>query len=160
MYNPHIVTPVKSVNAVQITKDAIDLIKECEGLRLIAYRDSANVWTIGYGHTGGVFQGMVINEGTAEQMLMEDLSWVSDTLTTCGITLRQNEFNALAVLIYNIGETAFNKSTLKRVIKNKAGETQIRKQWLRWVFANGKRLDGLVKRRNRELELYFKREDI
>ena len=47
----------------QIGAKGLNLIKEFEGLRLVAYKCPAGVWTIGYGHTYNVKEGDVITQG-------------------------------------------------------------------------------------------------
>jgi lysozyme len=56
-----------------MTKQGIDWLKQKEALRLISYQDSEKVWTIGWGHTGGVSEDMNINETEAEEFLKDDL---------------------------------------------------------------------------------------
>ena len=48
---------------------ALDVIRNEEGCELKAYRCSAGVWTIGYGHTAGVTEGMAISQAHAEELL-------------------------------------------------------------------------------------------
>lgn len=55
------------------TNYAILLIKSFEQLRLNAYLCPAGKWTIGYGHTDGVNQGMLITEKTADAFLKQDI---------------------------------------------------------------------------------------
>ena len=50
-----------------------EILKYFEGCKLTAYQDSVGVWTIGYGHTKGVFDGMTITQEEAEQMLLTEL---------------------------------------------------------------------------------------
>ena len=57
----------------KISGEGLALIKKFEGLELNAYKCPAGVWTIGYGHTKGVQEGMVISEETANDMLVEEL---------------------------------------------------------------------------------------
>lgn len=67
--------------ATSLSQKGLDLIKGFEGLRLRAYRDPAGVWTIGYGHTGGVKPGQVITRARAEELLRADTGW-----TPCAAT--------------------------------------------------------------------------
>ena len=59
---------------MEISQNGIELIKSFEGYRLDAYRDTRGIWTIGYGHTGGVTQGQRITAGQAEEYLKADLA--------------------------------------------------------------------------------------
>jgi lysozyme len=133
-----------------------NLIKKFEGLRLSAYQCSAGVWTIGYGHTGGVKPDAVITEAEAEALLEADLERYEAAVNAAGIpSVTQNQFDALASLCYNIGEAAFGKSTLRRLAKVNPNDTRIKYEFMKWVNAGGKPIEGLRKRREQEAELYF-----
>ena len=56
---------------------ASDFVKQFEGRELKAYRCSAGVWTVGYGHTNGVKEGEEISLAEAEQLLVEDLAAIA-----------------------------------------------------------------------------------
>lgn len=128
------------------------LIKRFEGLRLEAYRCPAGVWTIGYGHTGGVCQGMKITEAEAERLLEEDLKPVLAALPE---GLNVNRMAALASFVFNVGVGAFNRSTLRRMIIENADNPCVADEFARWRYGGGKVLPGLVARRRAEAELYF-----
>ncbi len=57
-----------------MTREGIEQLKRDEGLRLTAYRDTVDVFTIGYGHTGHVTEGMTITEEEAEAFLLTDVT--------------------------------------------------------------------------------------
>ena len=130
------------------------LLKFFEGCRLTAYQDSVGVWTIGYGHTKGVFEGMSITQEEAEQMLLTELEeyegYVEKYVT---VPLTQNQFDALVVWVYNLGPTNFRNSTLLKEL-NSGNYTAAGKEITRWNKAGGKVLAGLVKRREAEAELF------
>lgn len=136
---------------MKITQEGIDLIKEFEGCRLIAYKCPAGVWTIGYGHTTGVKEGMVINNVQAENMLKSDLAqyekYVTDNVL---IPLNENQFSALVSFCYNCGV-----GNLRKLVKGRTAE-QIAEAILLYNKASGKVLNGLVRRRKRERELFLK----
>ena len=131
-----------------------EILKYFEGCKLTAYQDSVGVWTIGYGHTKGVFDGMTITQEEAEQMLLTELEeyegYIENMVT---VPLTQNQFDALVVWIYNLGPTNFRNSTLLKELNagnyNAAGQ-----EITRWNKAGGKVLAGLVKRREAEAELF------
>lgn len=133
----------------------IALIKEFEGLRLKAYKCPGGVWTIGYGHTAGVRPGMVISERQAEDFLKDDLIAFEEYLNGLGLTLNQNQFDALVSLIYNIGIGNFQKSTLLRKARLNPNDNSIMDEFLKWVYSKGRVLPGLQRRRLREMKLYF-----
>ena len=131
-----------------------EILKYFEGCKLTAYQDSVGVWTIGYGHTKGVYDGMTITQDQAEQMLLSELEeyegYIKDMVT---VPLTQNQFDALVVWVYNLGPTNFKNSTLLKELNagnyNAAGQ-----EITRWNKAGGKVLAGLVKRREAEAELF------
>jgi lysozyme len=130
------------------------LLKFFEGCRLTAYQDSVGVWTIGYGHTKGVFEGMSITQEEAEQMLLTELEeyegYVEKYVT---VPLTQNQFDALVVWVYNLGPTNFRKSTLLKEL-NAGNYTAAGQEITKWNKAGGKVLAGLVKRREAEALLF------
>lgn len=133
----------------------VDAIKEHEALRLTAYLPTKNdVWTIGYGHTKGVKEGMVITEAQAEKFLYEDIAWVEDVIdSTVKVPLTQNQRDALGSLIFNIGGTQFRSSTvLKRL--NEKDYKGAADAFLMWCKQKGVVLKGLVRRREQERKLF------
>lgn len=138
----------------------IMLLKRFEGLRLTAYQDTGGVWTIGYGHTsaaGGmpVYKGLVITNERAEQLLKEDLERMTYPVIQrlVKVPLSQGQFDALASLVYNLGEGQVSRSTLLRLLNDKdyRGASS---EFDRWVYVNKTKLDGLVRRRKDERELF------
>lgn len=133
----------------------IDLIKQFEGFRRNAYQDSAGVWTIGYGHTRTARQGMIISRTQGEELLKKDLvrfeKAVRDRVT---VPLNQNQFDALISLAFNIGVGAFGGSTLLKRL-NQGDYNGAANEFKRWVHAGGRRLKGLVNRREKERQLFL-----
>ena len=139
--------------------EGLSLIKSFEGLRLEAYICPASVWTIGYGHTHDVHEGDRITEKEAENLLKFDLRTSENCVNTLDNIdlINQNQFDALVSFTFNVGCQAFNDSTLKKRVVNNPIDPDISKQFQRWVYAGGKRLKGLERRRKAEAELYFKK---
>ena len=137
---------------------AIDLIKKCEGCKLNAYKDSAGVWTIGYGHTKGVKEGMVITQEQAETYFENDImEFLLPVQKEVGNICNANQIAALTSFAFNVGNANFRKSTLLKVLKeNPRNFTAIRKEFMRWVYANKKFVKGLETRREKEANLYEK----
>ena len=133
----------------------LQLIKDYEGLRLFAYRCPAGVPTIGYGHTRGVRMGQAITERQAEDFLKEDLRPVEKCLNDVGINFRQEQFDALASWIFNLGTGNFQHSTLLNKICADAPDGEIAEQILKWINANGRPLAGLKKRRVAEANMFL-----
>ena len=135
----------------------VELIKESEGLRLEAYLPTPDdVWTIGYGHTKTAKKGMVITRKGAEALLLHDLKWVETAIDThVQVPLNQNQYDALASFIYNVGATAFRKSTMLRLL-NASDYEGAADQFPRWNKQKGKVLNGLTTRRQKEQTLFKK----
>ena len=137
-----------------ISKNGLDLIKHFESLQLKAYKCSANVWTIGYGHTKNVKEGDRICEDQANCFLMQDLYSVERAIVRLvKVKLNQNQFDALCSLIFNIGISAFNKSTLLAKL-NKEDYVGAAEQFRRWNKVNNVVMAGLVRRRQAEEDLF------
>ncbi len=131
-----------------------ELLKHFEGCELSAYQDSVGVWTIGYGHTKGVFPGMTITQGQAEQMLLTELEEYEGYIKNMvAVPLTQNQFDALVVWVYNLGPTNFKNSTLLKEL-NSGNYTAAGNEILRWNKAGGEVLTGLVRRREAEAQLF------
>ena len=130
-------------------------------MKLTSYECSANVWTIGYGTTKingvAVKQGMKITLDEAEEYLEKDYQvFYNAVCKEVANICNDNQIASLTSFTYNVGVRAFKESTLLRVIKeNPNNKEGITKQFLRWVFANKKRVQGLENRRKAEIELYF-----
>lgn len=135
---------------MRIGKAGLDLIKEFEGLRLKAYIPvKGDVPTIGWGHTKGVKIGDKITKATAEKYLTQDIApTVAAVNRAIKVPVTQNEFDACVSLAFNVGITAFNKSTLVKRIN------QTPLEFLRWNKFRGKPLAGLTRRRKTEMKLY------
>ncbi len=150
--------PTKEVEvAVKGKIKNIEMIKKHESLRLDAYLPTPNdVWTIGYGHTKTAKPGMKITAAKAEELLCGDLAWVEASIAkNVKVPLTQNQYDALASLIYNIGATAFAKSTLLKML-NQGDYHGAADQFLRWDKQKGKTLRGLTRRREEERMLFLK----
>ena len=125
----------------------IEAIKRFEACRLTAYQDSVSVWTIGYGHTKGVKRGDRISVQQAEKMLMEDLAVYEEAARKVRGIRTQGQFDAVVDFCYNCGVANFEKSTLKRYIESGRKTAEIQREFLKWINAGGKPLDGLFSRR-------------
>lgn len=154
------VEAVKSVDKRKIKN--IDLIKRYEGLELVAYLPTPNdKWTIGYGHTKTAKKGMVITEYQADELLRQDLSWVEECIDRLvSKPLNQNQYDATASLVFNIGEGNFSKSSVLRLI-NEGQYTNAADAFLMWSKQRNKStgkleiLRGLTRRREEERKLFL-----
>lgn len=130
----------------------IEAIKSFEGYRPNSYQDSAGVWTIGYGHTQGVKKGQKITQAQAESLLRGDLLKAEKYVNGLKLNLTQGQFDALVDFAYNLGTGNLGSSTLLEKIRMKASNEDIQAQFRRWVYAGGKVMPGLVKRREWEAQ--------
>lgn len=135
--------------------DAYELIKQFEGLRLEAYLCPAGIWTIGYGHTSGVSPNSFITIQEADEYLHRDVAAFEMQLNKLNLSLRQCQWDAIVSFVFNIGIGNFKASTLLAKIRINPDDNSIIDEFLRWVYANGKVMRGLQKRRLTEMKLYF-----
>ena len=142
-----------------ITELAFQKIKEFEGCKLQAYQDAAGVWTIGYGHTYNVREGDRISQWYADDLLKEDIENVERQLMALHdsevLDMTQEQLDAVVSFVFNLGIRRWQYSTLRRYIMLGKSKDKIRAEWMRWVHAGGKRLAGLVKRREWECNRFF-----
>lgn len=139
-----------------ISQQGIDFIKRHEGFSSLPYLCAAGKETIGYGHV--IKQGEQfpcgLTEKQAEDILYDDLAEAEQCIfDNVIVDLLPNQFDALVSLIFNIGTRAFEKSTLLRMLNSEQFE-EAGKQFLRWIYANGKVVHGLQKRRENEYKLF------
>ena len=145
---------------MQTSEKGIALIKEFEGCKLTAYRDSVGVWTIGYGWTQPVDgkpirAGMTIKQETAERLLKTGLvSYESDVSRLVKVGLSQGQFDALVSFTYNLGARSLSTSTLLRKL-NAGDYAGAADEFMRWNKASGKVLNGLTRRREAERALFL-----
>lgn len=134
---------------------AVEIICEFEGFSSVAYKCPAGVWTIGYGQTHGVREGMTISEPEARKYVEEQCEKIAKSiLGLLKVQVNENQLSALISFYYNIGCGAFMRSTLLR--KLNAGDIQgAANEFLKWNKANGKVLAGLTRRREAERQLFL-----
>ena len=142
---------------MKISNNGLNLIKQFEGCRLIAYKPVATekYYTIGYGHTGeDVKPNMVISQAQADRYLQQDIERYENYVNQyCAkLNLNPNQFDALTSFTYNCGP-----GNLKKLIEGRT-ISQIADAILQFNHAGGKELAGLTKRRKAERELFIKRD--
>lgn len=144
---------------MNVSQEGIDLIKNFEKCKLEAYPDPGTggvPWTIGYGHTAGVVEGMTCTQEQADQMLADDVAKVAGQVNSLlKIKVNQNQFDALVSFAYNAGAGALASSTLLRLV-NAGDFGGAADQFPRWVHGGGGgTLPGLVRRRAAERSLFM-----
>lgn len=150
---------------MKITKTGqkgLKLIKEFEGFRSKPYLCSANVPTIGYGATyypGGkkvTLNDQPITEEYAVQLLSTMLDTFEKAVDSfCRDDINQDQFDALVSFAYNLGAGNLKSSTLLKKVNANPNDPTIRDEFMKWVNAGGKKLPGLIRRRQAEADLYF-----
>lgn len=150
---------MRSLDPDRILAIACDVIARFEGCELHAYLCPAGVWTIGYGTTRIDDKPVTrltppITKDKAKQLLRADAyKFYLDILKAVEKELTANQYAALVSFVYNIGSGAFRRSTLLKKL-NKGDISGASAQFPRWVKSQGKTLDGLVRRREAERELF------
>lgn len=140
----------------QINDAGLKIIQDFESLRLTAYLDTGGVPTIGWGHTAQVKLGQTITYEKAVEFLRQDVK-DAEYEVNVAITspLTDNQFSALVSFVFNIGGTQFARSTMRRLLN--AGKYQeAAEQFARWNKDNGKVLNGLIRRRKAERDLFLR----
>lgn len=136
---------------MNISENGLNLIKSFEGCRLTAYTDAVGVWTIGWGHTGGVYAGQTITQVQADQLLKDDLKVYENKVMKYDDLYgwNQNEFDALVSFAYNIGSIDQLTANGTRSLDTIASKI------LEYNKAGGKVLAGLTRRRIAEQGLFL-----
>lgn len=143
----------------QINQAGRCLIGSSEGLQLTAYPDGSKVWTIGWGTTRidgkPVTEGMTITRDQAIEYFNADMAEFEREITNyVKVPLTGNQYAALISLCYNIGGTHFRNSTLLKKL-NQRDYNGAANEFGRWIYADGKVLEGLITRRAKEKELFL-----
>ena len=144
----------------RVPRKAATFVARWEGFSPKATNALDGIWTIGYGHTGGVRPGQTITKREALRLLRHDLRAAADAvdeLVTVRLSSRQKA--ALISFTYNVGPNALAVSTLLRLVNAKAPARLIRAAFLAWNKANlggGAlvELEGLTRRRKAEAHLF------
>ena len=146
---------------MRISPRGLSLLKQFEGCRLIPYKDSAGLWTIGYGHL--IADGRTLPDSAKYKITQKqaDLLLKYDVIPRekaverlCTVPLSQNEFDALVSFVFNLGAGCFQRSTIRQKL-NRGDKAGAAKVLLRYNRAGGKVIKGLVNRRMAEFKLFM-----
>lgn len=147
---------------MKISDNGLNMIASFEGLSLTAYRCPAGFLTIGYGHLikkgDGFTKNSKITKFQALQLFRKDL----EIFETCinlfvKVKLTQNQFDSLVSLAFNIGEWAFRRSTLLRLL-NTSFYYDASNEFMKWVFIGTNISEGLINRRKIEKALFLRKD--
>lgn len=149
-----------SREALRTNESGKNLIKSFESCRLTAYKDATGTWTIGWGHTGTVdgkpiVSGMTITQEKADSLFDSDLVRFENIVNSYNSKYHftSNEFSALVSFAYNVG-------SIKQLTANGTrSKKAIADAMLKYVYSKGVKLNGLVRRRQKERELFLSDSD-
>lgn len=137
----------------------MNIIKKHEGLRLKAYFDPIGVPTIGWGHIStvtraDVLAGKTITLEEAQALFDQDVKAASWAAVAATGMASGPVHEAITSFVFNLGPGALHgKSTriAEHLINKNYNKAYLGMQ--RFVYAGGRKLPGLVKRRKEEGEL-------
>lgn len=131
---------------------AVSIVGYFEGREVVGYLDPIGIPTVCYGHTATAVVGKRLSDDECERLLRQDLGIALVAVDKQLPGLPPATRAAFGSFTYNVGVGAFNTSTLLK--RAKAGKmTEACDQLLRWTYAGGRQLKGLVIRREAEREL-------
>lgn len=154
---------------MRVSRTGRQLITALEGYRLCPYKDPAGYLTIGVGHlltkselsSGKIHLNSVavqwahgLTPEQVDELLAQDLMRFEAAVTqNVKVDLNQHQFDALVSFAFNVGEEAFRNSTLLKLL-NRGEYAAVPMQLRRWVYAGGRKLKGLAKRREQEIKCW------
>lgn len=155
----------RDLSIMNISPAGLDVIIGHEGVRRMRYRDVAGHWTIGVGHlmtASELNSGYIdingkrvkwavgLSERQVRDLLSQDVQVaVRAVKRLVKVRLSQNQFDALVSWFFNFGESKVKNSTLLKKL-NAGDYDAVPTELKRWVHAGGKRVQGLINRRNAE----------
>lgn len=129
---------------------AIDIVKSFEGCKLVAYQDVRGIWTIGYGHTKGVYPGMTCTQAQADAWLIADLQEASSELLQVSPgPFAPGAQDALISFVFNLGIGDYRSSTLREYVHAQDWPA-VKTEFLKWDHSGGQVIAGLLRRREAE----------
>lgn len=134
---------------------ALGLVVAWEGYEPKVYLDPVGIPTVCYGHVApsNIPLGKTFSNEACHQILYSDLKIAADAVDRyVTVPLKDNEKAAFTSFVFNVGIKNFKQSTLLKLI-NAGRVTDACHELPRWVYAKGKKLKGLVNRRQAEMRL-------
>ncbi len=141
---------------MKLSQAGLDLIKHFEGFSHVTYICPGGFRTIGYGHLMADNEdypdGISVFE--AEQMLWKEIQKDEQSVARLiRVPLTQGQFDALVSFVYNLGSGALQRSTLRQKI-NREEHDEVPNELMKWIWAGGRKLNGLIRRRQAEGLMY------
>ncbi len=136
---------------MDLKKQVLADLKRHEGVRLKAYRDTVGVWTIGYGHTKGVYEGMTCTQEQAEAWLAEEMEesfLIARKVFSNYPDLDPVRKSVLVNMSFNLGETRLSKffATIRAVRDEDWSRAALQMLDSKWATQVGQRAKELAKR--------------
>lgn len=146
---------------MKTSENGLKFIAQWEGFSATAYMDDNDGWTIGYGTlidtaSEAHLINATITKAEALELKKKDVGFIEAAIRgQISVELNQNQFDALVSLIYNIGSGNFKNSTVRARINNRDTPERIAEAWGWWNKDDGRFVQGLANRREKEIELYL-----
>lgn len=144
-----------------MTAEGLDLIKHYEGFSSAPYKCPAGYWTVAYGAIWGVYGTRVdadhpnVSKEQGNRLLRRDVGKSERAvLRLIKVPLSDGQFDSLCSFVFNLGSGALQSSTLRRRL-NRGAYEEAANEFPRWVFAGGRKLKGLIKRRGDERMMFL-----
>lgn len=135
---------------------ALDFIRNEEGCELHSYLCPAGKWTIGYGHTQGVTEGMAISQAHAEDLLRADVIDCAERMASyIKAPVTKWQYIALVSLSFNVGDLRRKAPKLLHYL-NAGQEDKAANEFLDICRAGGKVVPGLKARREKEAKMFLR----
>ena len=145
------------MSAFKISPNNLKILCVDEACMLKAYQDSGGIWSIGFGHTHGVKKGDTCTREQAIFWLTQDMDNVENWLNNQKFNINQNQFDSLCDFTYNCGIGHFILWGLPVLIKKNPNDPEIGIEIMKHNHdAHGTVQPGLTRRRQRNINLYFK----
>lgn len=139
---------------LHINQAGLAIIKNHEGLELIAYQSIGGGYHIGYGHGADVVPGMTVTASEAEELLIEDIAGIESAIRAAiTVPLNDNEFSALVSFTYNVGTSAFWSSSVLTEL-NAGNRTAAADSFMMWnkMSRDGQLIENMALTERREGE--------
>lgn len=140
---------------MRISDKGLGIITHFEGLSAKPYVCPAGYLTIGYGHLVKENSPHFVTKAQALELLKHDVAIAEQAVKRLiSAPLTQYQFDALVSFTFNVGAGALQRSSL-RACANRGDFFGASEQFLRWVYGGGRKLKGLILRRNAEKMLFL-----
>ena len=161
MLRKRIATALNNTPFALVSDKLFNVISSLEGFIAVPIWDYMQ-YSVGYGsgynwdQKRPVIKTDIIDKATAKKwLLLEAQDKYDFVMSKVRVPVTDNQLLAMASFTYNVGEDAFAKSTLLRLLNEGQNKDIVAKQFDRWVYAGGKVSPGLVKRRNAEKQVFL-----